>query len=140
MSTTERPSLPFDTLYAMVPRSEEVSSNLRPMKRLIDVMVFSGLVMAWFFALLPTMRSPSLRNATTDGVVRSPSAFTMIVGSPPSRTATAEFVVPRSIPMILPMSGAPFEILPGTRPERLVHEMSRLQTRIPLCSPAESKI
>ena len=33
-----------------------------------------------------------------DGVVRAPSALGMTVGSPPSRTETTEFVVPRSIP------------------------------------------
>jgi hypothetical protein len=38
-----------------------------------------------------------------DGVVRPPSAFSMTRGLPPSMTATQEFVVPRSIPMILPI-------------------------------------
>jgi hypothetical protein len=38
--------------------------------------------------------------ATTDGVVRPPSALGMTVGSLPSITATHELVVPRSIPMI----------------------------------------
>jgi len=38
-----------------------------------------------------------------DGVVRLPSWFAMTVGWPASKTATHEFVVPRSIPMILPM-------------------------------------
>ena len=42
-------------------------------------------------------------NATTDGVVRPPSAFSITVGSPPSRTAMHEFVVPRSMPMVLAM-------------------------------------
>ena len=42
-------------------------------------------------------------NATTDGVVRPPSAFSMTVGSPPSSTAMHEFVVPRSMPMVLAM-------------------------------------
>src|SRR5919204_6752748 len=55
--------------------------------------------MAWRFASCPTRRSPLLVNATTDGVIRPPSAFGMIVGSPPSITATAELVVPRSIPI-----------------------------------------
>jgi hypothetical protein len=32
--------------------------------------VRSGLVTAWRFATWPTMRSPVLENATTDGVVR----------------------------------------------------------------------
>ena len=36
--------------------------------------------------------------ATMDGVVRAPSALVMTVASPPSRTLTTEFVVPRSIP------------------------------------------
>src|SRR5665647_2537191 len=56
------------------------------------------LVTACRLAISPTRTSPLLVNATTDGVVRPPSAFAMIVGSPPSRTATAELVVPRSIP------------------------------------------
>ena len=71
------------------------------MKRFTDDTVFSGFVTAWFFAALPTTRSPSLRKPSTDGVVRSPSAFTRISGSEPSMTAMAEFVVPKSIPRIL---------------------------------------
>ena len=39
----------------------------------------------------------------TDGVVRPPSAFEITVGSPPSRTAMHELVVPRSMPMTLPI-------------------------------------
>ncbi len=46
------------------------------------------------------MISPFLK-ATTEGVVRFPSGFGIIFDSVPSRTATAEFVVPRSIPIIL---------------------------------------
>src|SRR6188768_1788304 len=71
------------------------------MKRLIEKMVFLGLVTAWRFATWPTRRSPSLVNATTDGVVRPPSALGITIGSPPSMTATTEFVVPRSMPMTL---------------------------------------
>ena len=41
--------------------------------------------------------------ATIDGVVRSPSLFSMTRGLPPSMMATHELVVPRSMPMILPM-------------------------------------
>ena len=79
------------------------------MNRLIEKIVFCGLVTAWRFATWPTSRSPSLVNATTDGVVRPPSALGMTTGSPPSMTATTEFVVPRSIPMIFSaMSGAPY--------------------------------
>ena len=38
--------------------------------------------------------------ATIDGVVRLPSLFSRICSSPFFMTATAEFVVPRSIPII----------------------------------------
>ena len=44
--------------------------------------------------------SPFFPIATIDGVVRFPSLFSIIFGCPPSMKATAEFVVPRSIPII----------------------------------------
>ena len=73
------------------------------MKRLIEKIVFSGLVMAWRLATWPTSRSPLLVNATTDGVVRVP----FLVGDH-GRLAgfhdgDTELVVPRSIPIIFPM-------------------------------------
>src|SRR4051794_273967 len=71
------------------------------MKRLMEKMVFSGLVTACRLATCPTSRSPDLVKATTDGVSRPPSGFVMTTGSPPSMTATTELVVPRSMPMIL---------------------------------------
>ena len=40
------------------------------MKRLIELTVFSGLVIIWFLAGWPTRRSPLSVKATTDGVVR----------------------------------------------------------------------
>src|SRR3954471_4153008 len=75
------------------------------MKRLIEKTVLVGLVTAWRFDTVPTRRSPDWAKATTDGVVRPPSPFLMTDGSPPSRTAMHEFVVPRSIPMVLAMGG-----------------------------------
>ena len=69
----------------------------------MELMVLSGFVMAWRFATWPTMRSPVLEKATTDGVVLAPSAFAMTTASPPSMTATQLLVVPKSIPMILLM-------------------------------------
>ena len=59
-----------------------------------------GLVIACRFATSPTCVSPFLK-ATTDGVVRAPSGLVIILGLSPSMTATAEFVVPKSIPIIL---------------------------------------
>ena len=73
------------------------------MKRLIEKTVFSGLVTACRLAGAPTRRSPPSVNATTEGVVRAPSAFSITVGSPPSRTAMHELVVPRSMPIVLPI-------------------------------------
>src|SRR6187399_3550231 len=66
-------------------------------------MVRSGLVTAWRLAGWPTRRSPSSVNATIEGVVRMPSAFSITFGVLPSMTATHELVVPRSMPMTLPM-------------------------------------
>src|SRR5882724_7314851 len=71
------------------------------MNRLIEYTVFSGFVTACRFATCPTSRSPVLVIATTDGVVRAPSWLGITTGSPPCITATTEFVVPRSIPIIL---------------------------------------
>src|ERR1039458_9236559 len=62
-------------------------------------MVRSGLVMAWRLATSPTRTSPDLEKATTEGVVRPPSALGMTTGSPASKTLTTELVVPRSIPV-----------------------------------------
>src|SRR6266571_1283601 len=68
------------------------------------MIVFSGFRTAWSFAGSPT-RIPSLVKATTDGNIfppyALPSALGMIFGVPPSMYAASEFVVPRSIPMIL---------------------------------------
>src|SRR6478752_522964 len=74
-------------------------------------MVRSMLVTACRLATSPTRTSPDLANATTDGVVRAPSALGMTVGSPPSRTATTLFVVPRSMPTARAMVCVP----PGYR-------------------------
>src|SRR3989441_11211952 len=77
------------------------------MKRLIEKIVFSGLVMAWRLATCPTSRSPVFVKATTEGGVRPPSSLGMTLGSPPSITATHELVVPRSIPIVLLITAPP---------------------------------
>ncbi len=75
-----------------------------PMCRLTERMVRSTLVTACRLATSPTSTSAFLAKATTEGVVREPSALAMTVGSPPSRMATTELVVPRSIPTARAMS------------------------------------
>jgi len=65
-------------------------------------MVFFGLVTACLFAEIPTaVLFPSLSKLTTEGVVRKPSEFSNTLAALPSSTATQEFVVPKSIPIIL---------------------------------------
>jgi hypothetical protein len=54
----------------------------------------------------PTRRSPVLVNATTLGVVRPPSLLGTMVGLPPSIAATAELVVPKSMPTTCVREGA----------------------------------
>ena len=85
------------------------SSNLRPINRLTANSVWSGLVTACRLALWPTRTSPLSEYATIEGVVRSPSVFSITRESVPSTTATHEFVVPRSIPIIFAM----FNLLPA---------------------------
>ena len=75
--------------------------QLVPTWRFTERMVRPGFVIAWRLATSPTRTSPSLAKATTDGVVREPSALGMTTGSPPSNTETTELVVPRSIPTAL---------------------------------------
>ena len=69
----------------------------------LDEIVLSGFVTACLFAVSPTSLSPFFAKPTTDGVVLAPSVFAITVGCPPSITATQLFVVPKSIPMILPI-------------------------------------
>src|SRR6266540_516683 len=98
--TRASPFGPLTTSYGTIVISSETSSHLRPMNRLIEKTVFSGFVTCWRRAGAPTSRWPSFVNATTDGVVRPPSAFGMTVGSPPSSTAIQLLVVPRSMPIV----------------------------------------
>src|SRR5581483_402538 len=81
--------------------------QLVPISRFTDRIVRSALVTAWRLATSPTRTSPVLEKATTEGVVRAPSALGMTVGSPPSSTETTELVVPRSMPTALGMGEPP---------------------------------
>ena len=75
---------------------------MRPISRFTAKTVFLGLVRAWRLAIWPTSRSPLAVKPTIEGVVRAPSWLGMTWGAPPSMTATQEFVVPRSMPIIFP--------------------------------------
>src|SRR5215467_9868010 len=61
-------------------------------------MVPLGFKMACLRASWPTSRSPCAVKATTEGVVRDPSALGITFGLPASVAAMTELVVPRSIP------------------------------------------
>src|SRR5215471_17695694 len=74
------------------------------MNRLIDEIVLSGFTAACRRASSPTRRSPDLVKATTEGVIREPSALRMTTGASPSMTAITDWVVPRSIPRTLAIS------------------------------------
>src|ERR1700704_4027706 len=81
------------------------------MRRLMAKTVFSGLVMLCRLAVCPTRTSPESVNATIDGVVRAPSAFSITFALLPSIMATQELVVPRSIPIALAMTDLLFSEL-----------------------------
>src|SRR5258705_4687271 len=76
------------------------------MKRLNETTGFSGFVTACRLATWPTRISPSFVKATTEGVRRLPSWLGMTTGVPPSITATTELVVPRSMPITLPIASS----------------------------------
>lgn len=74
--------------------------------------VFSGFVTACLFAGTPTSRYPSSVKATIEGVVLYPSEFSITFVLFPSMIATHEFVVPKSIPIIVEkFLWAPFKAL-----------------------------
>src|SRR4051812_8139834 len=108
--------------------SSRTSENFRPIKRLAEKTVLRGLVTACRLAACPTRRSPVLVNATTDGVVRPPSALGTTTGSPPSMTAMQEFVVPRSIPRMRLMRAYSATHVPRRRGSALVPVIQQLKT------------
>src|SRR3954471_818317 len=105
LSTQASPLSPGTILYGT--RSMSLltigSCMRRPISRLIAENLSPGLATPCRFAPGPTSRSPESVNATIEGVVRPPSAFSMTFAFLPSITATHEFVVPRSMPITLLM-------------------------------------
>lgn len=76
---------------------------------------------------VPTSRSPSAVNATTEGVVLDPSAFSSTFGVFPSITATQEFVVPRSMPQTAPRTASELQTGEWTS-QKICNGMSEIQT------------
>ena len=74
-----------------------------PICRFTELMVRSVFVTACRRAASPTSRSPFLVKAATLGVVVPPEEAGIITGSLFSTTETQLFVVPRSIPITLPI-------------------------------------
>ena len=73
------------------------------MKRLMLYIVRVGFIIACLLAGSPTFISLLSVKATIEGVVLRPSLLAITMGSLPSTTATHELVVPKSIPIILPI-------------------------------------
>merc|ERR1719287_279241 len=84
----------------------DLSEKLRPMRRLTSKTVFSGLMVAWFLAASPTRRSELSMKATYEGVIRLPWSLAMISTRPFLNTPTQEYVVPRSIPITVPIDSS----------------------------------
>src|SRR5437867_8610717 len=85
-----------------------------PILRFAAITVPSGLVTICLLAGSPTSNWPSFINATYDGKafppIDVPSAACIIVGFPPIMTEAAELLVPRSIPIILPIIYFPYSL------------------------------
>ena len=94
-----------ETCWGLYCLSKILKVSSEPIFLLAAMIVLSGLVTACLLAGSPTINSPSLLNATTEGNALpptvAPSAAGIIVGLPPITTAAAELLVPKSIPIIL---------------------------------------
>ena len=86
----------------------DLSSKFLPINLFTANRVFSGLVTACLLADWPTNISSFSPNATTEGVVLAPSAFSKTFACLPSIMATHELVVPKSIPITLLIKLASF--------------------------------
>src|SRR5260221_10783009 len=111
-----------------------------PIWRLTERIVRSTLVTACRLATSPTSTSPFFAKATTDGVVREPSALGMTTGSPAWKTQTTELVVPRSIPTAFAMDCsllAEVHDAEGHARRKNVH--AELRARVSIYAPASTQ-
>src|ERR1700761_2903532 len=83
------------------------------MNRLAEEIVPFGFRIACRRAICPTRRSPCGVKATTEGVVRDPSAFGITVGWPSTVAAITELVVPRSMPTATAIAASCFDPRPA---------------------------
>ena len=72
------------------------------MSRFTEVTTREGSTSFFSIAGQPTNISPSATNQTADGVSLLPSPSDTKIGNPLSMTPTSEWVVPKSIPAIIP--------------------------------------
>src|SRR6266700_4095595 len=108
------PVISYGTIFS----SWATSLWRRPMNRLIEKIVFLGLVICWWRAVWPTRISPLSVKATTEGVRRLPCELMRTFGWSPSITATTLLVVPRSIPTIFAMIAPSKSPLPAAGEHR----------------------
>ena len=59
-------------------------------------------------SLIKAMKDHGIVEIEAEGVKFDPTLLVIILGSLPSRTATAELVVPRSIPITFDINKSPF--------------------------------
>jgi hypothetical protein len=131
MRTQASPLAAATMRYGAVRAASATSSalTLRPTRRLVPNTVWAALVTACRRAGVPTITSPpAAGQATTDGMVRSPSGDARTRTVPrSSMTATHELVVPRSMPMIREAHGYSFlPIRRDRRPRRSLVAMRRI--------------
>ena len=82
ISTHANPFLPSVILYARTFATSCTWLYFFPIRRFTEWMTVRGFMIAWRFAIFPTVLVPSFSKETTDGVVMSPSAFGMMVVCP----------------------------------------------------------
>jgi hypothetical protein len=107
-----------------------LSLNLFPMNRFTLWKVFRGSVVSLFCAPYPTKTPPSTAKCTTEGVVLRPCSSGTSTGRPSITTATALFVVPKSMPQMEAIVGGGAPRVRGA-PRRQILGASRGTTRTP---------
>src|SRR5438270_205213 len=112
-STRASPLGPATTLYGTIASSSRTSGSLRPMKRLMEKIVFCGLVTAWRLATVPTRRFNALpcacghKRRDQAAVARRGAEAATARGLAPVRVLRLARVRRRSYPRRLRRPGTP---------------------------------